>query len=116
FLYLDRSYFFFQAEDGIRDPLVTGVQTCAIPISRNPGVRELPGREPRSLKHRPRLVHEHVHPPAGLVSEIDRRQRRPDSARRQEIGRASCRARVESSAGEGAITINGGTRRQETDR
>src|SRR5207247_6523671 len=25
---------FFQAEDGIRDPLVTGVQTCALPISR----------------------------------------------------------------------------------
>src|SRR5438105_6428949 len=25
--------FFFQAEDGIRDPLVTGVQTCALPIS-----------------------------------------------------------------------------------
>src|SRR5207247_5023930 len=27
------SSFFFQAEDGIRDPLVTGVQTCALPIS-----------------------------------------------------------------------------------
>src|SRR5205823_7499269 len=27
------SYFFFQAEDGIRDKLVTGVQTCALPIS-----------------------------------------------------------------------------------
>ena len=25
--------FFFQAEDGIRDRLVTGVQTCALPIS-----------------------------------------------------------------------------------
>src|SRR6266404_241925 len=25
-------YFFFQAEDGIRDKLVTGVQTCALPI------------------------------------------------------------------------------------
>src|SRR5229473_5431772 len=29
-----RSYFFFQAEDGIRDKLVTGVQTCALPICR----------------------------------------------------------------------------------
>src|SRR5205823_9395982 len=28
-----RRYFFFQAEDGIRDKLVTGVQTCALPIS-----------------------------------------------------------------------------------
>src|SRR5205823_7090801 len=26
------SFFFFQAEDGIRDKLVTGVQTCALPI------------------------------------------------------------------------------------
>src|SRR5206468_8916544 len=28
------SFFFFQAEDGIRDLIVTGVQTCALPISR----------------------------------------------------------------------------------
>src|SRR5438874_5798636 len=28
-----RSDFFFQAEDGIRDLYVTGVQTCALPIS-----------------------------------------------------------------------------------
>src|SRR5260221_9930595 len=27
-------FFFFQAEDGIRDHCVTGVQTCALPISR----------------------------------------------------------------------------------
>src|SRR5256884_5678952 len=27
-----RSVFFFQAEDGIRDVAVTGVQTCALPI------------------------------------------------------------------------------------
>src|SRR5438034_6183765 len=27
-----RSFFFFQAEDGIRDHCVTGVQTCALPI------------------------------------------------------------------------------------
>src|SRR5262249_58846334 len=27
-------FFFFQAEDGIRDWSVTGVQTCALPISR----------------------------------------------------------------------------------
>src|SRR2546430_8786413 len=35
-----RVYFFFQAEDGIRDLTVTGVQTCALPISE----------EARSLK------------------------------------------------------------------
>src|SRR2546425_1043950 len=28
------AFFFFQAEDGIRDKLVTGVQTCALPICR----------------------------------------------------------------------------------
>src|SRR2546425_4822353 len=28
--------FFFQAKDGIRDKLVTGVQTCALPISSTP--------------------------------------------------------------------------------
>src|SRR6267154_4646990 len=27
------NFFFFQAEDGIRDGRVTGVQTCALPIS-----------------------------------------------------------------------------------
>src|SRR2546429_2040001 len=30
-----RCLFFFQAEDGIRDVAVTGVQTCALPISCN---------------------------------------------------------------------------------
>src|SRR5256886_13200472 len=29
--------FFFQAEDGIRDLTVTGVQTCALPISHGDG-------------------------------------------------------------------------------
>src|SRR2546430_6808995 len=29
-------FFFFQAEDGIRDLTVTGVQTCALPISVSP--------------------------------------------------------------------------------
>src|SRR5437764_10613241 len=31
---LDCVFFFFQAEDGIRDTSVTGVQTCALPIYR----------------------------------------------------------------------------------
>src|SRR5256886_7782062 len=30
----DNFFFFFQAEDGIRDLTVTGVQTCALPILR----------------------------------------------------------------------------------
>src|SRR5690606_39972548 len=32
-------FFFFQAEDGIRDFHVTGVQTCALPISSTPSLR-----------------------------------------------------------------------------
>src|SRR2546425_2003912 len=45
-------FFFFQAEDGIRDKLVTGVQTCALPISFSGNSRnfrklsELPEKEP----------------------------------------------------------------------
>src|SRR5437879_8785753 len=35
--------FFFQAEDGIRDTSVTGVQTCALPISRSAPPQRLPG-------------------------------------------------------------------------
>src|SRR5256885_11764506 len=31
-------FFFFQAEDGIRDYKVTGVQTCALPICRTRGI------------------------------------------------------------------------------
>src|SRR5256885_4901035 len=39
-------FFFFQAEDGIRDYRVTGVQTCALPISAppNPRARRRAGR------------------------------------------------------------------------
>src|SRR5439155_1847451 len=34
------TFFFFQAEDGIRDGHVTGVQTCALPILR-PALRRM---------------------------------------------------------------------------
>src|SRR5947209_14432728 len=37
-------FFFFQAEDGIRDIGVTGVQTCALPISYG-SVRAMPNGE-----------------------------------------------------------------------
>src|SRR2546430_4742456 len=35
-------FFFFQAEDGIRDLTVTGVQTCALPIFTRPGSQSAP--------------------------------------------------------------------------
>src|SRR5256885_6165745 len=47
---------FFQAEDGIRDYKVTGVQTCALPISSSAtGLRSPPGgvSTPRSSGPRP---------------------------------------------------------------
>src|SRR5687767_2177791 len=39
-----RYFFFFQAEDGIRDKLVTGVQTCALPILGTSGTAVARGR------------------------------------------------------------------------
>src|SRR5687767_15258686 len=46
-------FFFFQAEDGIRDKLVTGVQTCALPIFapdlRGPGQERAPRRRARGV-------------------------------------------------------------------
>src|SRR5437763_2388759 len=60
-------FFFFQAEDGIRDTSVTGVQTCALPISTgwqtsrhsdrgNPAVGGLTKAWPRRRRRRkPRL-------------------------------------------------------------
>src|SRR5205823_7467826 len=50
---------FFQAEDGIRDKLVTGVQTCALPIllpgpaGSAPRDSPTPPRNPRAARARP---------------------------------------------------------------
>src|SRR5258708_31044953 len=41
-------FFFFQAEDGIRDDLVTGVQTCALPISIPAGAKTPGACSPKS--------------------------------------------------------------------
>src|SRR2546430_14294105 len=38
-------FFFFQAEDGIRDLTVTGVQTCALPISLSQAMADSAARE-----------------------------------------------------------------------
>src|SRR5438552_18263600 len=45
-------FFFFQAEDGIRDDLVTGVQTCALPISVSRAAPE-PSSPPRVTRSQP---------------------------------------------------------------
>src|SRR5436190_4880890 len=57
--------FFFQAEDGIRDHCVTGVQTCALPIC---GLRQASAaREQRLLEMR------HPRRPAGDARSEERR-------------------------------------------
>src|SRR5438270_13728137 len=78
--------FFFQAEDGIRDLTVTGVQTCALPIYRR---RSQPARLPERLRSRARALA----PERASVCVADRRPR-PLQARQRQIGRASCRERV----------------------
>src|SRR5688572_31085317 len=45
-MFLVDLYFFFQAEDGIRDLTVTGVQTCALPIFLHVGGRHVVVRQP----------------------------------------------------------------------
>src|SRR5207248_5937067 len=89
-------FFFFQAEDGIRDRTVTGVQTCALPISpvhfhtvRQP-VRLLGGHveEDAPLAERSVLMDRIRHPelPLGVgVRDVEELL--------VEIGRASCRER-----------------------
>src|SRR5438552_7837624 len=67
-------FFFFQAEDGIRDDLVTGVQTCALPILHQPGHakgggEQEQGREnPRDLPPDPAQEAYGGVTPVGLVS------------------------------------------------
>src|SRR3989475_858819 len=56
-------FFFFQAEDGIRDLTVTGVQTCALPIwfrikilLRNNPVLDRPDHERHVAREMPQMV------------------------------------------------------------
>src|SRR5690606_40782029 len=94
-------FFFFQAEDGIRDFHVTGVQTCALPIFPTeggfrliaPGGCALPAAEARGMPSRnmrillPVPAAGHPWPALGIPLP-------PRRARTYEIGRASCRERV----------------------
>src|SRR2546429_6201417 len=72
-------FFFFQAEDGIRDVAVTGVQTCALPIS----ARARPAEASRPAAVRVALVL----PPPVRVQRAGARPRR----RRGEAGRRAGR-------------------------
>src|SRR5690349_24618303 len=85
-------FFFFQAEDGIRDLYVTGVQTCALPIFR----RDQDIRSFRRLNDR-RLAHHQSVAQAGR--ELDRadllgpeRGARPTRSEERRVGK-ECRSR-----------------------
>src|SRR5205823_8653178 len=88
-------FFFFQAEDGIRDKLVTGVQTCALPISRllrEPGYSQEPcGNQSTSSKGAAGLGHAQPRQGQGATG----RQERARDARRSEERRVGkeCRSR-----------------------
>src|SRR2546430_5776125 len=94
--YARRRWFFFQAEDGIRDLTVTGVQTCALPIShrerRRRAVRgEGRGARPRGGRRREAAAGEREETAqGGGLTEHGHTERQ----RQGEIGRASCRERV----------------------
>src|SRR5690606_39402220 len=88
-------FFFFQAEDGIRDFQVTGVQTCALPISaaRRPatGARSCGGTGAAAGATRAAAGS-----PAGTACPADARPRRDDRgeaacARRERQDRKSTR-------------------------
>src|SRR5256886_4720698 len=63
------SFFFFQAEDGIRDLTVTGVQTCALPISGNTVVTKPSSNTPLSTIEMVRLMEEAGFP-KGVVNVV----------------------------------------------
>src|SRR5207249_6202659 len=101
-------FFFFQAEDGIRDRNVTGVQTCALPILRRWKV----AREEWAKNEKPaRAAMKIFETLYALHGRIDREAERVElvlgdgilSWSRAEIGRASCRERVEIWVGAGSL-------------
>src|SRR5699024_11490697 len=99
--------FFFQAEDGIRDRNVTGVQTCALPIWVAAPWHRLAWPVPQSLPDSALLallpLPEWACPaiPPGLWDYF---------SGNFEIGRASCRGRVWGTGGEVPDREQGGGR------
>src|SRR5689334_10955017 len=65
--------FFFQAEDGIRDGTVTGVQTCALPIWPLSVMRALRGQAPFMQKNVPKYAPDWL-PTVSVWAEASRRE------------------------------------------
>src|SRR5206468_5797503 len=88
-------FFFFQAEDGIRVLIVTGVQTCALPICGPLVVLDVlvqSRRDKRAAKRLLRkLLKRQMRPPRIMVTELLWLQ-----SKAAQIGRASCREREKS--------------------
>src|SRR5205823_9798857 len=92
-----QNFFFFQAEDGIRDKLVTGVQTCALPIS--PAIGYPFAKQLLARKHPFTALFAYNDISAiGSIWAI-----REAGLRVPQIGRASCRERVEISVDAGCV-------------
>src|SRR5437870_13295259 len=83
-------FFFFQAEDGIRDGHVTGVQTCALPIL------EQSAREARGWINNLGLADEVKDGVKGFKSLATGGINNLGLADEVKIGRAACRERVEN--------------------
>src|SRR2546423_2514763 len=93
--------FFFQAEDGIRDKLVTGVQTCALPICgdfhQQGGARDADAGERDAAREYARHVDRHlprpVQPDAARASPRRRAAAGvPDRSEERRVGK-ECRSR-----------------------
>src|SRR5690606_40214047 len=95
--------FFFQAEDGIRDFHVTGVQTCALPIYRrryDPADLSLRPNVPNVIRHTQTTTYDRAKIRENLAGYYAHISALDDQlARLLEIGRASCRARAYIAAG-----------------
>src|SRR2546429_1188792 len=96
-----RFFFFFQAEDGIRDVAVTGVQTCALPISPRSIRAGLLPALPVSLADPSRPVFRSADWRCGSLPSLGSTDRQRGLA--GEIGRGSGRGRGERSGGAGSF-------------
>src|SRR2546430_7717742 len=87
--------YFFQAEDGIRDLTVTGVQTCALPISVGEVVN-LGNTEEITIEDLAHRVKERTASSSAIKYIPYDQAYEPgfEDMMRREIGRASCRERV----------------------
>src|SRR5256885_8303396 len=87
--------FFFQAEDGIRDYKVTGVQTCALPICALLDIGVGTGLSIAPYVDSPRFARiVGLDPSAAMLDRCRRKYPRVELHHGTQIGRASCRERV----------------------